>query len=204
VAATYTAASGATQSGSVTVNVVQQNLPNVQPAAWTGMQRNLFLASLAPETVLQADPRLSSTLIGTNANGQAGLTLATAQNEPLSLVARLGTNGPVLDSVQVMGFDLWSGDQTHTKVEQVYPDGSQLVAMPIVVSPVNTNVTYVLDIIVSGVIFDDGTTQMTLTAADFDALGQTVVRFIRPASVRTSVCNSIRAYQGSYQVGYRH
>jgi hypothetical protein len=204
VAATYTAPGGATQSGSVTVAVVQQNLPNVQPAAWTWMQRNVVLPSLAPETSLQSDSRLSCTIVGTNSSGQTGLSLATGVNEPLSLIARLGTNGPIMDSVQVLGFDLWSGDQTQTRVIQVYPDGSQLVEMPIVVSPLSSSVTYVLDIIVSGVIFDDGTTQKTLTPADFDALGQTVIRFIRPVTVRTSICNSIRAYQGVYQLGYRH
>jgi hypothetical protein len=54
------------------------------------------------------------------------------------------------------------------------------------------------------VIFDDGTMIKTLSATDFDALGQCPVRFIRPAAAQTSVCHSIRAYQGNYQIGYRH
>jgi hypothetical protein len=58
-----------------------------------------------------------------------------------------------------------------------------------------------MDVIVSGVIFDDGTTTKVLTPADFDALGQAVVRFIRPASAKTSVCHSVTIWQGSASLG---
>jgi len=76
--------------------------------------------------------------------------------------------------------------------------------MVMVSSPVEPNVSFLLEPIVSGVIFDDGTTVKTLTATNFDALGQCSVRFIRPATAHTSVCHSIKAYQGNYQIGYRH
>jgi hypothetical protein len=132
------------------------------------------------------------------------LTLGADANEPRSVIARLRTNGPVLDSIQVSGFDVWAGDQAYTRVLQTYPDGSQLVEMLVVSSPVETNVTFVIEPIVSGVMFDDGTMLKTLTPASFDALGQCRVRFIRPASAMTSVCNSIKTYQGNYQLGYLH
>lgn len=204
VTGTYVATSGSTQSGSVVVDVVEQNLPNVSPAAWTWMQRNLNLSSLAPEAGLQADSRMTCVIAGTNANGGVRLNLGVFDNESRSIIARLGTNGPVLDATTVSGFDIWSGNQAYTKCLQTYSDGSQLIEMLVISSPVETNVTLVLEPIVSGVIFDDGTTLRTLTATNFDALGQCPVRFIRPATTHTSVCNSIRAYQGNYQIGYRH
>jgi hypothetical protein len=204
VSGTYTPTSGSPQNGSVRVKVVQQNLPSIQPAAWTEMQRALNLANLAPEAVLQADSRLTCTIAGTNANGAVQLTLGMHENEACSLIARLGTNGPVLDSTHVQGFDVWAGNQTYTKIIQVYPDGSQLVEELLVSSPVVPNVTFELDIIVGGVIFDDGTTTKILAATDFDALGQCRVRFIRPALSQTSVCHSYKAYQGNYLIGYRH
>ena len=205
--ATWTSATGSSQSGSVTVDVVQSSLPKVEPAAWTWMQRNLNLPNLAPEAALQSDSRLTCTITGTNAAGATVLNLATGDNEERTILARLGTNGPVLDSTRVTGFDVWSGDQAYTKVLQDYPDGSQMVEMLMIASPVNTNVTFVMVPIVSGVIFDDGTTMKTLTATNFDALGQCPIRFIRPATAKTSVCNSITGYQGKhqrYQIGYRH
>lgn len=204
VKATYNASSGAAQSGSFTVNVVQQKLPNEKPAAWTWNARNLNLPSLAPESVLQFDSRLTCSVAGTIVSGGIKLTLGTDDNEERTILARLGADGPVLDSTRVSGFDLWSGSQAYLKIIQVYPDGSQLVEMMMISSPMEPNVTFVLEPIVSGVIFDDGTTVKALTASDFDALGQCTVRFIRPASVHTSVCHQIKAYQGNNQIGYRH
>jgi hypothetical protein len=139
----------------------------------------------------------------TNANGSVQLALTSDQNDPLSILGRVNTTGPVLGSIQVSGFDVWSGDQAYTKVVQVNPDGSRLVEMLVISSPVEADVTFVLEPIVSGVIFDDGTTLKTLTATNFDALGQCPVRFILPASAHSSVCNLIKATQGNYLVGYR-
>ncbi len=204
VTGTYTANSGASQSGSLTVTVVQQKLPNPQPAAWTWMPRNLNLDSLVPEASLQADSRLTCSLAGTKDNGAIQLSLATGNNEAQTLIARLGTNGPVLDAVNVSGFDVWSGDQTYTKIVTRYPDGSQLVEMLLISSPVQPEVSFELQPIVSGVMFEDGTTLKILTATNFDALGQCPIRFIRPASAQTSVCNSIKAYQDNQPLGYRH
>jgi hypothetical protein len=203
VTGTYTSPSGQSRSGSITVNVVGQKLPRVEPCAWVGMERTLNLTNLAPETVLQADSRLTCYASGTNPGGGVQLTLGIDANEPRSILARLGTNGPVLDSMQVQGFNLWSGNQAYTRLVQIYPDGSQLVEMLIVSSPVETNVMFVLQPIVGGVMFDDGTTSKILTATNFDVLGQCPVRFIRPASATSSVCNSIKGYQGRYQIGYR-
>jgi len=205
VSGTYTPQSGGSKSGSVTVDVVaQQNLPNVEPAAWTGMQRNLNLPNLAPEATLQADSRLTCFISGTNANGAIQLTLGADANEARTILARLGTNGPVLDSTQVQGFDFWSGNQAYTKILQVYPDGSQLVEEMLIASPVQPDVSFVLQPTAAGIIFDDGTTIKTLTATNFDTLGQCPVHFIRPASAVTSVCHLYKAYQGNYQIGYRH
>jgi PA14 domain/Bacterial TSP3 repeat len=203
VSGTYTSASAQSQSGSITVDVVEQKLPRVEPCAWVGMERMVVLTNLAPEAVLQADSRLTCYVSGTNANGGVQLTLGIDANEPRTILARLGSNGPVLDSTQVQGFDVWSGDQAYTKVIQVFPDGSQLVEMLVISSPVETNVVFVLQPIVSGVMFDDGTTLKTLASTNFDALDQCPVRFIRPASATTSVCNSIQVFQGKRQIGYR-
>ena len=204
VSGTYTSSSGQTQTGTVNVDVVEQHLPAVSPCAWVGMSRTLNLTNLAPEVVLQADSRLTCYVSATNPNGGAQLTLGIDANEPRTILARLGTNGPVLASAQVQGFDIWSGDQAYTKILQVYPDGSQLVEMLMISSPVETNAVFVLQPIVSGVVFEDGTLLKTVVSTNFDVLGQCPVRFIRPASAATSVCNQIKGYQGNYQIGYRH
>src|SRR5260370_4571846 len=155
------------------------------------MQRSFLLPSMAPEATLQVDSRLNCSMASVNSNGAVRLSLLTGDNKPLSMVARIGTNGPVLDSTQISGFDIWTGNQTYGRVVQTYSDGSQLIETLMVSSPVETNVVFVLNTIVGGVVFEDGTTTKTLTSTNFDALGQCPVRFIRPASVATSACHQI-------------
>jgi len=202
VTGTY-ASAGGNLSGSIIVKVVQQNLPNGLPACWTRMPRVLTVPNPAPGVVWQADARLNCYLDGTNANGDMRLAIQTDDNEQRTILARLGANGPVLDSTRITGFDVWSGAQARLTIIKTYPDGSQLIEMLLISSPVEPDVTFVLEPIASGVIFEDGTITKTLTASDFDELGQYRVRFIRPASVHTSVCHTIKAYQGNQQVGYR-
>ena len=106
-------------------------------------------------------------------------------------------------SAKIAGFRLWTGADTYTKLVQTYADGSQLVEMLLVLSPVPADLSVQMDLIAGGVIFTDGTTSKTFGAADFDALGQCKVQFIRPAGARTSVCHSIKVFQGAALVGYQ-
>jgi len=201
VTGTYTSAKGVASSGNIAVDVVEQSLPNT-PACWVGMERTWDLPHLAPEAVLEADSRLFVEPVATLTNNGERYGLLADANEPRSIIARLGQNGPILDATRARGFYLWSGSQAYTKVIQVYPDGSELVEMLVICSPVLPDVTFEIDTIVGGITFDDGTTTKILTPSSFDALGRCPVRFIRPASARTSVCHSIKAFQGSDLAGY--
>lgn len=198
---TYTPAKGAASSGSMSVDVVGQDLTN-SPACWVGMERNWGLPHLAPEAALQADSRLFFEPTATLTNHGELYGLLADENEPRTIIARLGQNGPILDATQARGFNLWSGSQAYTRVIQTYPDGSELVEMMVICSPVLPDVTFEIDTIVGGITFDDGTTTKILTASSFDAVGRCLVHFIRPATARTSVCHSIKAFQGTDLAGY--
>ena len=114
---------------------------------------------------------------------------------------RLGTNGPVLGSSMARGFNFWHGADTYTKALQTYPDGSELVEMLLVLHPVLPDVRIEMNVIVGGVVFLDGTISKSLTDKDFDSQGRCFVRFIRPATAKTSVCHAIRVWQGTKLVG---
>jgi hypothetical protein len=200
VTGTYAPGSKASQSGSITVTVVGYNFTNY-PAAWLGYQRVWDLANVPTGVVMQADSRLFFQQTASLTNNGEEFSLRADLNEPRSIVARVGANGPLLDTVQERGVALWLDNQTYTKVIQVYPDGSQLVEMLLVWSPVLPDLTVEMDVIVSGVVFEDGTTTKVLTPPDFDVLGQAVVRFIRPASCQTSVCHAVTVWQGPAALG---
>ncbi len=201
VTGTYSLTNGSPQSGSITVNVVGQVFTN-NPDCWVGWERTWDLASIPPQAVLSADTRLFFEPLARLANHGERFGLVSDQNVPRYILARLGTNGPVLDEAAATGFQLWSASRTGARVIQVYPDGSQLVETREILSPVLPDLTVRLDVIVGGVTFDDGTTSKTLAPADFDALGQCVVHLIRPASATTSTCYSISVFQGSTLIAY--
>ena len=90
---------------------------------------------------------------------------------------------------------VWADNGTYYRVSETYPDGSQLVEVSLLLGAVPEGTTVDLEIFVSGVTFDDGTRNKTLTADDFDANGHITLRFIKARGVTTSVCHRTYIYQ---------
>jgi hypothetical protein len=193
-------------SGSITVSVVEAFLDS--PAARINRERYWICTNLPPGTVLDADPRLKLTLASDQERSaqipalpppqlnEHEYRLLTRSTEPRQVLARLGTNGPVLANATVQGFRSSAAPDTYLRLVNTNPDGSQLVESAFVIHPLPPSITAVARIIVSGVTFDDGTVTKTLVASDFDSLGICRVRFIRAAGVKTSVCHTFKVYEG--------
>jgi len=201
VSATYLPTnSSAPVTGGTTVKVIHYRFPE-SPVCWAGKARDWALTNVPSEIVLESDLRLKLTP-NTNApvNVRA-MSLLIDQNEPRTMVSRLGTNGPVVAAASADGMRLFAAPETYNRVIEQYPDGSLLAETLQVLSPVLTNVTVQISIIVGGVTFDDGTTYRELTVSDFDALGQCKVRFLMPVGAKTANCRRIVVMQGTAKVG---
>ena len=186
-----------TFSRTIHVKVIEANLgPSI--AAWVGHRRFWDCTNLPPEVVLDIDPRLQMAFDTTS--GRYSLTNDSIQ--PRVLLARLGTNGPVVASTDVNGFNFYNDADSWLRLVETYSDGSQLVEAGFILSPVLNDITVECQVIVSGVSFDDGTLAKILTPADFDSLGICRVRFIRAPGVKTSVCHATRIYQGTELIGW--
>jgi len=199
VSCVYTPTNGPTQSRSIQVTVVGYQFPD-EPACWVGFSRDWALTNVPAGSMIEGDPRM--TFSQTDTGTEKTVSLLTLEKEPRSLVSRLGTDGPILDAVRVQAFNFWFANDTYARVVETYEDGSTLVEILLVESPVIPDVSARLDVIVGGVMFEDGTLNKVLTAADFDALGECRVRFIRPATAETSICHSLTVLQGAVTVGY--
>jgi hypothetical protein len=173
---------------------------NITPV-WVGYNRDWNAPQTPTGAVLQPGTGLS--LQPTNGLPQAGVPFGLQIDDAVinHVVARLGQNGPILGSSPISGFRLFSGYDTEVYVVQEYPDGSQLIEMGIVMSPLQPNVIVNLRLIVAGVMFEDGTIEKNLAAGDFDELGAITVRFIRPPEAVTSVCHRIQVYEGTIPLG---
>jgi hypothetical protein len=199
VTCTYYPADGsAPQSGSITVNVVEHHF-GAGPDCWVGAERS-WNVPLPAGVEMESDSRLLIGTFGQLTNRTARLVID--QSQPRYFVSRLGAGGPILDSGAAQGFNFWSGKETYLRTVQTYPDQSELVEMMMILSPLLPDVQVRMDLIVGGVVFEDGTITKMFTASDFDNLGRCTVRFIRPASAKTSVCHSITLNQGTDVIGY--
>jgi hypothetical protein len=200
---------------SIRVKVVSASL-GTPVAAWVGYRRYWDCPDFGKDVVLDVDPRLQIAETPQSvweAETPAPLPLAANTRrygliadaaEPRVVLARLGTNGPVIARMVVEGFRLFTTYDTYMRYVSIYPDGSQLVEGAFVMSPrqvLAEGVTADVRLFSSGAIFEDGTVSKTLTAADFDELGICRVRLVRAASARTSVCHVTRTYQGGMLVG---
>jgi hypothetical protein len=157
--------------------------------------------TLPAEGTFEADERLFVEPLAELPEGGMRTGLVIDQSEPRYFLSRLGTNGPVLHSGVARGFDFWWSKDTYLRSIATFPDGSTLVEMLLILNPALPDVTVQVDVLVGGVVFEDGTTTKLLTQADFDARGRCVLRFIRPASFKPSVCHSITLRQGDAVVG---
>jgi hypothetical protein len=199
-------------SRAITVRVVAASFDS-PVAAWVGKWRYWDCTNLPPEVVIDADPRLEIASVPESIrqahtpvppplgpNGRAyKLTIDAA--EPRYVLARLGTNGPVLANVAVEGFRLFTSHDTYLRRVGRLKDGSHLVEAAFILSPHQTNVTVNILITVAGVTFEDGTVTRTLMPSDFDDLGICRVRFVRKAGILTAVCHTTKAYQGNVVIG---
>jgi hypothetical protein len=198
VVAAWSGVYAGSQSATVSVNVVTAAL-GPSAAAWVGKWRP-WRCVLPAEAVIEAD----SSLVLEHDRSVSGVReywLLANRPEAHSIVTRLGTNGPVLASLEVQGFNLYSGYETALRRIETRDDGAELVQMGLVLSPIPSELIVRIDLHVGGVLFEEGTLIKQLTRVNFDDLGRASVRFLRPPSSKTSVCHRTRALQGPFLLG---
>lgn len=198
VVGTYLSETGLSETKTISVRVVSASLgPN--PAIWINKSR-AWKCSLPTGLTLQTDTNLQ--MKRTVKNGEnLQYAMSTEEARKWQILARIGTNGPIVARTTAEGFCLSGAYETGAYDIQHYPDGSILVEMGLILSPVLPQAKVRLELHVGGVIFEDGTTVKDLSSADFDELGRATVRFIKIRNSKTSVCHQVQAYQGPVYLG---
>jgi len=121
------------------------------------------------------------------------------------MVARLWEDGPILDNALIRGIEFENSAQdAMEEILETYEDGSCMVEIVIRLSYVPSDLTIDLNIFVGGVTFDDGTTFRTVTAADFNELGEYRYRMIKASDALYSVCHTTSIYQDGTYIGDNH
>ena len=191
---------GTQQTNSINVVVVGFSFSS-NPDCWQESTREWDNTNVASQIAFQADPRiLEYTETGAISNNGVSYNVLIDANENRSVMARLGSQGPILGAAQAGGFQFYGAPQTYNYVMEIYPDGSMLVQTLLVLSPVPSDISAQVEIVVAGVTFEDGSTSQTLTASDFDALGQAQLSFIMPSNTPAN-CHIVNLYQGGVFLG---
>jgi regulation of enolase protein 1 (concanavalin A-like superfamily) len=191
---------GTSQTRSLSVNVLTCSFGG-ESVAWTRRIRTLD-ATLPTEAVIEHDPRLFQCSVeALPEGGGQRLRLTVDQPEDRSVTARLGRGGPIMASTTLRGVNVYGVSESGAFYGQTYADGSRRVETAVAQTRVFADVTVRLQIIVAGVMFEDGSLTKTLRAADFDQTGLANIAFIMPPGVQTSNCHVMRAYQNETFMG---
>lgn len=191
VVGTYTNETLSTNDA-IAVNVVGSSFAMDEVVCVAGTERTWDCPEIDDEAEIEYSKYLDVT---TEALENGGLTFTLMNNymTPLYMIARLGQDGPVLDSVKVSS--LYGDKGSYWKVVESYVDGSRLVEVKLQLGYVPSDIEVRLHIFVGGVTFDDGTLNKVLTSADFDEMGVATYRFIQDATSTSSVCHTTNIYQ---------
>ena len=188
---------GAAEDTLVAVRAVSRDAFQGNPAVLIGKAFSWPCPGLASEAEVECDERLSVSP-GVSTNGTCVLTLSTYSDKKLGVVARL-PGGAVLDAATVV--PVFADNGGYWQVIRVFPDGTRLVEGALRLGEIPEGLTVVLKVVVSGVTFEDGSLELVLTAADFDADGVCRYRLMQSASSKTSVCHTTTFYQNGVLLG---
>lgn len=202
LSATYTNLT-VTQTYACAVTVTAASFPSNPPTVWLKRSRSWSCPDLATNALFATDAHVRWTEPQPPPVAGRRFDLAMAGPGAAFATARIEANGPILASTPVNALRI---DTTGVFLKDILPSGIRRFEMPVVARPVLPDVVIKLNIFVGGVFFyhdDQVTTELELTAADFDEMGCAKAMFYVYPSVTTSTCNELRAFQGNEFIGQR-
>jgi len=168
------------------------------PVTWIGLTRD-WNPNLDAGVTLDGGNRLIT--VAPTASSLGGLY--SGSFGPANVVARIGTDGPIISQSSVETLRVYNTNETYSRVIEVYPDGDRLIESLVVCHPICENARIEAKIFVSGVTFEDGSILQVIHADDLDELGQIKLRFIHPADKTSSFCHRVKVWQDTTYVGSR-
>ena len=203
VSSFYMGSNGETEEKYVDVEVIDYQLSNYSIACVVGMERSVDFNKVPTGIVVEADPRLKSFYLQSVEGEDIDIyKVLIDRNEKRYIVARAGDDGPIFSSVTLQGTQIDGVGDTYFTRSEVYDDGTTLMDLIVVAHPVVDNLELRFKIFLAGVIFEDGTTDKTLTSEDFNELGEATVRFVNtPTAPKTAACHHVDVYENGVKIG---
>ncbi|WP_176014997.1 right-handed parallel beta-helix repeat-containing protein [Victivallis sp. Marseille-Q1083] len=197
VVATITPAAGAPETYHTSIKVMEGKFNGV-PLSVNYNGRTWFNPDMSEDAFIEAD---SNVEFSTNAGGYDGrgfrIYLKPKDDNVAYLTSRLYEGGPILDSTHTRRmFYATQQDEGYVKWLETYPDGSRLIEGYVVLNEVPADIMLKISLIAPNIVFQDGTRQKILTAADFNENGIAHYNILLPPNSTNAACHEIRFYQG--------
>ena len=116
-----------------------------------------------------------------------------------SILSRI-PEGSILSRTEIRAIQMRYGTETGATVIKTFDDDSTLIEVPLILSYADESTRIEVDVVVAGVVFEDGTITKTLTYSDLEN-NRTKLTFFRAPGVDTSICHKVRLYSGEHLIG---
>jgi hypothetical protein len=182
-----------TISNTISIRVVAASFPTNLSAVLLGITRDILNPGIpCSNVVIQGD---SATVLGQPTAYGAGIRYSATLNEVDAehyLVARLGNEGPVLDSTRLLGTWMREADSGYWYAGTL-SDGSALWDTSIRTGHFPSGGQIQVQIFGAGAMFVDGSHLLTMTSGNLDELGGTTYRFVIPPGCH--ICHHVYLVQ---------
>ena len=198
ITGTQAASNGVISNGTIDIKVVEApETEDIQQ--WRFRERTLTWPELDESLVLDANG------ISFNKNENGTYTINRGESlEDINILTRIGENGPIISRTLVKPFwlyELVEGFAFGTQLES----GIYRVPDTVFLSPfAPDDIEVRIEVFVSGVTFEDGSTLKILKKSDFSVLGTYQMVLLKDEDRLGSTCHRIKVYQNGELVGQRH
>lgn len=199
VTANHVSTTGVVSSATLDIEVVARPAPTEAIAILVDRERSWVWEGL-PEQAIADDGGMVITGIDTETRAYT-LRRDDAYMD-MSLVARLGPDGPILGSVPTEAFWMRASVEGYLRATDIDEDTRE-IENEIFVFGLPETASIEIDVFKAGVVLDDGTRTRYVGTGDFDALGRYSFYMIKPDSVGGGSCHRLNAYQGDTHLGKR-
>ena len=192
------ASDGTITAGSIVIKVLEA--PETSPIhLWRFRERTVSWPTLDESLVLDG----KGLNLARNTNGTVSILREEAM-EDISILTRIGENGPILSDTPTQPFWFYEMVEGLTLNSEPLENGVYRVTDTLFLSPfAPDDIEVRFEIFVSGVTFEDGSTVRVLKKSDFNHLGQYDIVVLKDEARLGSTCHRIKVYQNGQLVGQR-
>ncbi len=153
--------------------------------------RIVTLPGVEPHLVLDADGDLSIGVPEPGTGGGSRARLGGFVPGSYNLAARMHEAGPILDIEPVTVTGVSDALRNDSDVVTPIGNGMMRVLSPLLVTNLPPGAVVIVNIFAGGVMFADGTTRKTFTAADFDENGVLILELLVPVDRLGAPCHNV-------------